>query len=210
MTTLIEVVGDFVCPWCFIGERRLKQALAGSHRPERYSIRWLPFELDPAMPAEGRERSSYRTQRFGSLERSMQMDQRATLAGREVGIEFRYDLITRVPNTTKAHLLAWRLGTNGAQAAAVDAIFRAYFLDGRDIGSTQTLLEIAQELGQPTEAVTALFDDPAPLQELRKLERQVASRGVATVPSHILNRGELVQGLDSLISTIRQESHHAA
>lgn len=208
MTTLVEVVGDFVCPWCFIGKRRLDRALASVPRPERYSVRWLPFELDPALPAAGRERSSYRTQRFGSLQRSMQKDQLATLAGQDVGIAFRYDRITLVPNTSNAHRLVRWLGTNGDQAAAVDAIFRAYFLEGRDIGARQTLLEIVEELALPTKALATLFDDPASLDEVRKLERRVADR-VRTVPSYILNRGELVQGLDSLIATIQQESTHA-
>ena len=203
MTALIEVVADFVCPWCFIGKRRLDRALEDSGRRHEYSVRWLPFELDSAMPVEGRERSSYRTQRFGSLERSMQMDQRATLAGRDVGIEFRYDLITRVPNTLNAHRLVWWLRTHAAQSDAIEAIFHAYFLEGRDIGSVATLTEIAEELRLPGKAVGVLFDDPASLYEVRKLERRVASQNVVSVPSYILDRGGLVQGLDSLISTIR-------
>lgn len=100
MPTLVEIVADFVCPWCFIGKRRLERALERSRRRGNYSVRWLPYELDPSVPAEGQERLRYRTQRFGSLARSMQLDQRATLAGREVGIGFRYDLMKRVPNTS--------------------------------------------------------------------------------------------------------------
>jgi predicted DsbA family dithiol-disulfide isomerase len=203
MTTLVEVVADFTCPWCFLGKRRLDRALAGSARREDYSVRWLPYELDPSIPAAGRERLSYRTQRFGSLERSMQMDQRATLAGQDVGIAFRYDLMKRVPNTANAHRLVWSAGFYGEQRATVDAIFRAYFLEGRDIGSRQTLLEVAEDLQLPRGEIATLFDDDRSLAEVRKLEQRVTSHGVATVPSYILNRAELViQGLDSLISIV--------
>ena len=203
MTTLVEVVSDFVCPWCFIGKRRLDRALAGSARREDYTVRWLPYELDPSMSAAGRERLSYRTHRFGSLEGSMQKDQQATLAGQDVGIAFRYDLIKRVPNTSNAHRLVWWAGTHGEQRDAVEAILGAYFLEGRDIGSKQTLLEIAEDLQLPRAEIAAIFDDDRSLAEVRKLEHRVTSYGVATVPSYILNRAELVtQSLDSLISII--------
>jgi predicted DsbA family dithiol-disulfide isomerase len=201
--TLVEVVADFVCPWCFIGKRRLDRALADSGRREDYTIRWLPYELDPSMPAAGLERSSYRARRFGSLERSMHMDLRATLAGRDVGIEFRYDLMKRVPNTSKAHRLVLWVGLHGDQRDAVDALFRAYFLEGRDIGVRDTLLEVAEELLLPRSEIDALFRDDRSLAEVRGLEQQVSSYGVTAVPSYILNRAEsVIQGLDSLVSLI--------
>jgi predicted DsbA family dithiol-disulfide isomerase len=203
MTTLVEVVADFVCPWCFIGKRRLDRALAGSVRRENYTVRWLPYELNPSISAAGCERLSYRTQRYGSLERSMQMDQRATLAGQDVGIAFRYDLMKRVPNTSNAHRLVWWAGTHAEQHDAVEAILGAYFLEGRDIGSKQTLLEIAEGLRLPRDEIATLFDDDRSLVEVRTLEHRVMRYGVATVPSYILNRADLViQGLDSLISII--------
>lgn len=206
MTNRVEIVADFVCPWCFIGKRRLERALQEAQRTLDYSIHWFPFELDPSMPRSGRERSSYRTQRFGSLERSMQMDQRATLAGQSVGIAFRYDLMTVVPNTFDAHrLVAWS-GVNGDQSETVDAIFRAYFLEGRDIGARATLLEIAEDLWLPRLEVEALLDDPSSANELRELERRIRAQRVVTIPSYILNRAELVQGLDSLIADIHQST----
>ena len=105
---VIEVVSDVVCPWCFIGKRRLEKALASLDRQD-VLIRWKPFQLNPTTPKEGVDRQAYRIRKFGSLAYSQQLEARVAAAGAEEGIEFRFDLIKRTPNTLEAHRLIWFL-----------------------------------------------------------------------------------------------------
>jgi len=107
MSASLQVVVDLICPWCFIGKTRLDQKLSSMPELSRPKIEWLPFELDPHMPAAGAERAAYRSRRFGSLEKSNEMDARAKAAGEQVGIEFRYERMIRTPNTFNAHRLSW-------------------------------------------------------------------------------------------------------
>ena len=136
----IEVVSDVVCPWCYIGKRRLEKALAlveGSLAPQ---VTWLPFQLNPGMPAEGMPRAEYRRAKFGSLERGRQLDARVAAEGRSEGIDFALERIERTPNTFAAHQLIDLAQQAGAGAAVVDALFRAYFEEARDVGDRGVLL----------------------------------------------------------------------
>ena len=140
--TRIDIVSDAICPWCYIGKRQLERALP---MPEglRFSVHWNPFQLNPDMPAEGRDRMAYRAWKFGSTEKAAALDVRITEAAAAVGLPFRTDLMTRTPNTIQAHRLIWYAGQRGAQDAAIEAIFRAYFADGRDIGDKAVLADCA-------------------------------------------------------------------
>ena len=134
----IEVVSDVVCPWCFIGKRRLEKALALLDRQDA-TIRWKPFQLNPTTPKEGMDRQAYRIRKFGSLAYSQQLEARVAAAGAEEGIEFRFDQIKRTPNTLEAYRLIWFAGREQGQDGrnvltvqnvVVENLFRAYFLDG--------------------------------------------------------------------------------
>jgi predicted DsbA family dithiol-disulfide isomerase len=204
MSTLIRVAVDLICPWCFIGKRKLELALKAAANPGSFTVEWLPFELDVAMPASGQERSSYRTRRFGSLEKSQQMDQRATVAGRDVGIDFRYDLMTRTPNTFDAHrLIWWAREFGGNQASVVEELFQAYFIEGKDIGARQTLLHVAERARLPLAQAAASLESDASAAEVRALEKSVLAQGVAGVPAYFLNQSRNAVELDSIIGTIR-------
>src|SRR5215467_7510998 len=109
MTQSIEVVSDVVCPWCFIGKRRLEKALVLLDRRD-IEVRWTAFELNPGMPKEGMDRAAYRTRKFGSIEYSRQLEARVIAAGAEEGIDFQFDRIARTPNTFDAHRLIWLAG----------------------------------------------------------------------------------------------------
>jgi len=135
----IEVGSDVVCPWCYIGKRRLEKALAlvgGNLAPQ---VTWLPFQLNPGMPAEGMPRAEYRRAKFGSVERSRELDARVAAAGRGEGIEFALERIERTPNTFAAHQLIDLAQERGAGGTVVDALFRAYFEEARDIGERGVL-----------------------------------------------------------------------
>src|ERR1700732_3554952 len=132
MTLTVDVISDVICPWCYIGKRRLEEAVAAFGR-EQVRVRWHPFQLNPRMPKEGVNRREYRTAKFGSWERSLALDAQVAAAGRAEGIPFAHEKIERTPNTLDAHRLIWLAEKEGVQNAVVEALFRAYFTEGRDI-----------------------------------------------------------------------------
>src|SRR5947199_3777163 len=120
MTLTVDVISDVICPWCYIGKRRLEMAIAASDR--QVQIRWLPFQLNSTMPKEGISRKEYRTVKFGSWERSMELDAKMVAVGESEGIHFAFDQISRTPNTLDAHRLIWLAEKDGIQDAVVEAL----------------------------------------------------------------------------------------
>jgi predicted DsbA family dithiol-disulfide isomerase len=145
MSLAVDVISDVICPWCYIGKRRLEKAVAALGGP--VTVRWLPFQLNPTMPKEGVRRREYRTKKFGSWERSQELDARVVAVGKEEGIHFAFDPIERTPNTLDAHRLIGLAERQGVQGAVVEALFRSYFTEGRDISNRQTLLDLVAEAG---------------------------------------------------------------
>src|SRR5689334_21939057 len=120
---LVDVISDVICPWCFIGKRRHEKALATLDAPVK--VRWLPFQLNPQMPKEGISRKEYRTKKFGSWERSQELDARVVVVGNEEGVHFAFDRIERTPNTLDAHRLIWLADKQGVQDAVVEVSLSA-------------------------------------------------------------------------------------
>lgn len=191
----IDVISDAICPWCWIGKTNLDAALALiGPAAAGFSIHWRPFQLNPDMPPEGVERAAYRAQKFGSVEKGRELDARVAEAGRNVGLEFRHDLMLRTPNTINAHrLLQW----SGSQPAGpgqhemAEALFRAYFHDGKDIGDLTTLTEIAATLGLDAAAFLA-SDELA--EEVRAEDAYFRRIGISGVPSFALDGRVLFSG----------------
>ena len=130
---LIEIASDVICPWCYIGKRRLEKAIAALDRQHEVRVRWLPFQLNPTMPKEGISRRDYRTKKFGSWERSLELDAQVAASGAAEGIHFAFDRTERTPNTLDAHRLIWLADQHAIQDAIMEAQFRAYFVKGRDL-----------------------------------------------------------------------------
>jgi predicted DsbA family dithiol-disulfide isomerase len=141
----VEVVSDLICPWCYIGKRRLERA-ARLLEPKRLHVHWKPFQLNPTMPVEGLARREYRTRKFGSWAHSQALDAEVVAAGKEVGITFDYERMTRTPNTLAGHKLLWLAGEQHCQGALVEKLFGAYFVEGRDVGNVQVLTDIGVEV----------------------------------------------------------------
>jgi predicted DsbA family dithiol-disulfide isomerase len=197
----IDVISDVICPWCWIGKAHLDAALEELRQEGlEFQIRWRPFQLNPDMPQAGVERATYRAQKFGSLERSRELDAQVADAGRAAGLDFRHDLMLRTPNTVAAHRViraAEEAGSRdgareGLQQAVVDALFRAYFQEGRDIGDHATLDELAASAGLPGMAAMLAGDD----HRDAVLAEDMAARqgGISGVPSFLMDRHLLFSG----------------
>src|SRR6185437_977274 len=143
----VDVTSDIVCPWCFIGKRRLEQAATILGR--EIAIRWHPFELNPGIPREGIGRREYRIAKFGSWEYSQQLDARVAENGRGAGIEFRHDLMQRTPNSFRGHVLmaAALERAIALQHTVAEHLFTGYFCKGEDVGDPAVLADIAHEFG---------------------------------------------------------------
>jgi predicted DsbA family dithiol-disulfide isomerase len=185
MILAVDVISDVICPWCFIGKRRLEKAVAALDRPVK--VRWLPFQLNPTMPKEGISRREYRTRKFGSWERSLELDARVIAVGREEGIQFAFDRIERTPNTLDAHQLIGLADKEGVQDAVVEALFRAYFTEGRDISSCQTLLDVAAEAGLDRDQAEALLNSDGGLQAIKEADEMARRFRVDGVPFFVVN-----------------------
>lgn len=182
----IEVYSDVVCPWCFVGRKRLEKAvqlLAGKHD---IHVTWKPYQLNPWMPPEGMDRAEYRRMKFGSAERSSGMDNRLVEAGRGEGIELAFDRIVRTPNTLAAHRLIWLAEREGRQIEMVDTLFQAYFTDGKDIGDAAQLTELAAAAGLDAGAVSEFLCTEEGLAEVQAEEEAGRSLGIDGVPFFLL------------------------
>jgi predicted DsbA family dithiol-disulfide isomerase len=209
MALTIDVVSDVVCPWCYIGKRRLEGALglyAKAH-PDAPAptVTWRPFQLNPGMPDEGMSRAEYVQRKFGA--RGGAVYDRVTAVGREVGIPFAFDRIARQPNTLAAHSLIELAETRGAQDALVEALFRAYFLDGVDLTARENLVAIATGAGLDRAEVETWLDDKN-ARDLAGAEDQRAREiGIEGVPFFIFNGRVAISGAhpaETLLDAMRQ------
>ncbi len=191
----IDIVSDAICPWCYIGKRHLERALPLLAADGlRFSVHWSPYQLNPDMPRAGVERRAYRASKFGSAERSDQLDRQVTEAAAAVGLAFRLDRLERTPNTIDAHRLVWLAGQHGVQDAVMEAVFRRYFTEGADIGDAAVLVEAAAEGGLDADAARALLAGDALEAEVRATDRQARQAGVNGVPSFFLDGYGLFSG----------------
>ena len=193
---VIDVISDVVCPWCFLGKKRLEKALA-MHPEIPVDVRWRPFQLDPTIPEGGLDRKAYMEKKFGADGRLAGIHERLTRLGAEDGIAFAFEAIGRSPNTLDAHrLIRWSYAYGG-QNDLVDALFRAYFEQGRDIGDHATLATIAEEAGfDPQEA--RAFLDSGEAGDLVQREIGMAQEiGVQGVPFFIFAGKYAVSGAEA-------------
>ena len=183
----VTIYSDVICPWCYVGKRRFEKALAEPGMPQHVAITWRPFELNPDMPAEGRERAAYRASKFG-LEKARRLDQEMTERGREVGIAFAFDKQPRTPNTRLAHRLIWQAERQGreAQNTLVDRLFEAYFEQGIDIGRKDVLIELARAAGLDTHGARVALDEDGSLSAVLDLEATGMNLGIRGVPFFLL------------------------
>jgi predicted DsbA family dithiol-disulfide isomerase len=180
----IDVVSDVVCPWCYLGKRRLDEAIRESGDPS-ITVRWRPFQLDPSIPTAGLDRRAYLMAKFNDEARLQAIHDRLTALGAEVGAAYAFDKIERAPNTLDAHRLIRWAGAEGRQDAVVDRLFRLYFEEGRDIGDHALLVETARECGMDAKLVEAKLAQGEDIEAVQAEIVQAQSIGVTGVPFFI-------------------------
>jgi len=193
----VDVVSDVVCPWCFIGKRRLALALgraAAEHPGLTFAVNWHPFQLNPELPSEGVDRRSYLEAKFGGPKRAAEIYARVHAAGETVDIPFAFERIERQPNTLDAHRLVSWAQARGASDALVERLFVAYFLEGRHIGSRDVLADLAGEAGLDRDAARAMLASDEGVDTIGALDRRVRELGVSGVPFFIFGDKVAVSG----------------
>jgi predicted DsbA family dithiol-disulfide isomerase len=205
---VIDVVSDAVCPWCFVGKRRLDSALAAGDKPAP-QVRWRPFQLDATIPAEGLDRKTYMRAKFGDTIRLKEVHDRLNALGAEVGISFDFEAIQRSPNTLDAHRLIRWAAEAGVQDAVVEGLFSAYFEQGRDIGDSAVLAEIAGAAGMDANAIKQRLASPVDLEDVQAEIGQAQQIGISGVPFFIFANKLAVSGAQS-VEVLRQAMAEAA
>lgn len=208
----VDVISDVVCPWCYIGKRRLEAALERLRDAEPdlpVEVRWHPFQLNPDLPRAGIDRRHYLEAKFGGPERAQQIYARVTAAGDTVGIPFAFDAIERQPNTLDAHrLVAWaQARREGDPDALVEQLFRAYFLDGRFIGDHEELVRRAAAAGYDADDARKFLASDEGTAEIAGADRRARELGVSGVPFFIFGGKTAVSGAhepEALLEAIAQ------
>ena len=202
---MIDVYSDIVCPWCYVGKRRLERALTlvGS----AVHVTWRPFQLNPTMLSDGMDRTAYLKAKFGSLEAFGRMEEQLLAAGVEERIPFAFGKIQRTPNTFVAHRLVWYAAQQGKQDAMVEALFRAYFLEGQNIGDVKTLTHVAAEAGLDRTETDTFLSSEKDVVEVKEEEAVGRRLGISGVPYFVFNGTVSISGAqpaDIFVSAIRQ------
>ena len=189
----IDIYSDPICPWCYIGKRRLERALA--QRPkDRAVIRWRAFQLNPEMPANGIERERYLALKFGDAGRAKQLYENIRRVGESVGIPFAFDRIAQTPNTLQAHRLVRYVNGTSIADAIVEGLFRRYFVDGGPIDDLESLIDVAGDAGLDTNAVREYLSSDENLDAVRQEDSAARRLGIQGVPCFIVNNQYALSG----------------
>lgn len=204
----VDVVSDVVCPWCFIGLKRLDKAIAMAGDIE-VQVRWRPFQLDPTIPAGGMDRREYMIAKFGSEERIRQIHARIEPLGEAEGIHFAFGAIKVAANTLDAHRVIRWAGAAGeaVQNRLVRRLFQLNFEEGANIGDHAVLTEAAHEAGMDASVVETLLPTDADVDQVRTEIATASRMGITGVPCFLLEGKYAVMGAqdaDTLADAIRQ------
>ena len=203
----IEIYSDVVCPWCYVGKRRLERALDQIDGAAEARIIWRPFQLNPTMPKDGIDRTAYLEAKFGSLDAFRQLEEHVLAAGASERISFALEKIARTPNTFAAHRLIWLGEREGCQDALVDALFRGYFEEGADIGSIPTLAGLAARAGLSSEVVERFLRSNEGTAEVKAEESAGHKLGIRGVPYFVVDGTYAIseaQPVDVFVSALQR------
>lgn len=195
-TLQVDVIADLICPWSYLGKRRLDDALAAVHGPSL--ITWYPFQINPDMPAAGQPFEDYLANKFGDPQKLQPALQELTAAGKTEGLDFRFDRLSVVPNTMNAHRLMKLAETEGANTSTLaENIFRGFFQEGLDIADRDVLVQIGAQCALPSDKIIETLDDDLSRRVVISQEAQVRQSGVTGVPDFLVNKRLFVVGAQS-------------
>jgi predicted DsbA family dithiol-disulfide isomerase len=189
----LDIMSDPICPWCYIGKAHLDRALQ-DHPDHPFAIEWHPFQLNPDMPREGMDRRSYLERKFGGKEGAVRAYAPVVEHAEKAGLNINFEAMQRTPNTLDAHRLIHWAGIEGRQTAAVSALFKAYFVDARDIGAAEVLADIADSIEMDAAVVTRLLKSDVDAQDIRDRDAHSRKMGVNSVPTFIVANTHAVPG----------------
>lgn len=202
----LDILSDPICPWCYIGKARLERAMEAE--PDHpFAIEWHPFQLNPDMPAEGMDRREYLETKFGGKENAVRVYGEIAKHAEEEGLEIDFAAIKRTPNTVDAHRLIHWAGIEGKQNAVVNALFKAYFKEGRDIGDHEVLCDVADSAGLDASLVGKLLKSDSDADSIRERDSHSRQMGVNSVPTFIVDNQHAVPGAqpsDLWVKVIRE------
>lgn len=190
----IDVVSDIVCPWCYIGKRRLERALETLDDTFEFEIEYHPFELNPNQSVAGADNRKFLISKFGSEDRYQALTDHVSSIAAQEDLTFNYDLQKVLPNTRKAHALVQLAGTEGVQRVLVELFFKAYFTDGTDLSNDETLIDLAAQAGIVREKAEQYLKDENSLLQVALAEQQMYKLGISGVPFFIINKKYGVSG----------------
>jgi predicted DsbA family dithiol-disulfide isomerase len=196
----IDVVSDVVCPWCYLGKKRLEQAIEAVKDDLAVAVTFRPYQLNPDMPAEGVDHKKHLAEKLGGEEAVARAHEMLAGLGQEAGIDFDFPAVKISPNTLDAHrLLRWAMieGPEVQSRVAV-ALFKAYFEEGRNVGDRAVLLDIAETCGMDRAVVTALFSAGADVDSVKEEIGMARDMGVTGVPCFIIDNKYAVMGAQSV------------
>ncbi len=208
---VIDIYSDVVCPWCYVGKRRLERALASWNGSLPVTIQWRPFQLNPTMPRDGVDRRTYLEAKFGGADAARAIYDHVTAAGVAERIPFAFDRIQRTPNTFAAHRLIWWAGQHGTQEETVETLFRHYFLEGDDIGMGDALASIAAEAGLDRVATETFLESLDGVEEVKEEEAAGRRLGIRGVPYFVFNGADALSGAqppEQFVATFRAVERH--
>ena len=195
MALKIEIYSDVICPWCFLGKRRLEESVQALGEKSEVEISYLPFELNPSTPLEGVDRKKYLEDKYGGSIHSAH--HRLEQMGKEAGIHYDFESQQKIPNTFNAHRVIWLAEKEGVQAKVVEALFSAYFTEARDLGDKKVLADAAASAGLNRAKVEKLLEGETGTEEVRALEEKAYNLGITGVPFFVFNGKSAVSGAQS-------------
>jgi predicted DsbA family dithiol-disulfide isomerase len=193
-THVIEIYSDVICPWCYVGKRRLEAALELAGLQATVEVRWRPFELNPTMPGRGMDRKTYLEAKFGNPQAVESMLEHVREAGRQSGIAFAFDRIPRTPNTFDAHRLIWWAAEQKRQDAVVESLFKGYFEEGADLSDRNVLLDLGIRAGLDREQSRHRLESEASEAAVRVEEQRGLRLGIRAVPYFLIGDGPGLSG----------------
>ncbi len=209
-TLTVDIVSDVMCPWCYIGQKNLDTAKAMASEVD-VEVHWRPYQLDPTLPPEGKDRQKYLSDKFGGEEKAAGIYQRVKDAGSHSGIDFRFDLMKVSPNTLDAHrLIRWAGGISApVQDKLVRRLFEVFFVEGGNVGDHAVLLNVAEQAGMDKAIVSDLLASDKDKIEVQREIAEAQQMGVTGVPFFIIANKYAISGAqppEVLANALRQIS----